>query len=211
VRLERVADPTRWAQEHRRPPRAGFDFALLKAASARDEAGAIALLSDAVHQGLTTADRLVQTIADLPRLRQRALLIEVLTDVAAGTRSVLERRYLRDVERAHGLPAGQRQLRQRTASGLVCRDVRYGDQRTLVELDGAFGHRDTSDRWADLQRDLDASLSDHVTLRPGWAQALGHCRLAGIVGQVLRQRGWQERVRPCRTGCPADGGAYGRT
>jgi inactivated superfamily I helicase len=86
--LERVADPTRWVQEHRRPPRAGFDFALLKAASARDEAGAIALLSDAVHQGLTTADRLVQTIADLPRLRQRALLIEVLTDVAAGTRSV---------------------------------------------------------------------------------------------------------------------------
>jgi hypothetical protein len=127
----------------------------------------------------------VQTIADLPRLRQRALLIEVLTDVAAGTRSVLERRYLRDVERAHGLPAGQRQLRQRTASGLVCRDVRYGDQRTLVELDGAFGHRDTSDRWADLQRDLDASLSDHVTLRPGWAQVLGPCRLAGIVGQVL--------------------------
>lgn len=85
------------------------------------------------------------------------------------------------------------------------------DQRTLVELDGAFGHRDTSDRWADLQRDLDASLSDHVTLRPGWAQVLEPCRLAGIVGQVLRQRGWQERVRPCRTGCPADGGAYGRT
>lgn len=212
VVLERVADPARWVQEHRRPPRAAFDFALLKTASARDEPGAIALLSDAVHQGLTTADRLVETIADLPRLRQRSLLTEVLTDVAAGTRSVLERRYLRDVERAHGLPAGQRQLRQRTASGLVCRDVRYGDQRTLVELDGAFGHRDTTDRWADLQRDLDASLSDHVTLRPGWAQVLEPCRLAAIVGQVLRQRGWQRSVRPCGPPCAmGDSGAYGRT
>jgi hypothetical protein len=211
VVLERVADPARWVQDHRRPPRAAFDFALLKAASARDEAGAVALLSDAVHQGLTTAERLVETIADLPRLRQRALLADVLTDVAAGTRSVLERRYLRDVERAHGLPAGQRQLRQRTASGIVCRDVRYGDQRTLVELDGAFGHRDATDRWADLQRDLDASLSDHVTLRPGWAQVLEPCRLAAIVGRVLQERGWRAPVRPCRTGCPADSGAYGRT
>jgi hypothetical protein len=211
VVLERVADPARWVQDHRRPPRAAFDFALLKAASARDEAGAVALLSDAVHQGLTTADRLVGTITDLTRLRQRALLTEVLSDVAAGTRSVLERRYLRDVERAHGLPAGQRQLRQRTGTGVVCRDVRYGDQRTLVELDGAFGHRDAADRWADLQRDLDASLSDHVTLRPGWAQVLEPCRLAAIVGEVLRQRGWQQRVRRCRTGCLADSGAYGRT
>lgn len=211
VVLERVADPARWVQDHRRPPRAAFDFALLKAASARDEAGAVALLSDAVHQGLTTADRLVETIAALPRLRQRALLAEVLTDVAAGTRSVLERRYLRDVERAHGLPAGQRQLRERTASGVVCRDVRYRDQRTLVELDGAFGHRDATDRWADLQRDLDASLSDHVTLRPGWAQVLEPCRLAMIVGQVLRQRGWPRAVRPGRPGCPVDSGAYGRT
>lgn len=209
VLIERVADPTRWVQDHRRPPRAAFDFAVLKTASTRDEAGAIALLSDAVHQGLTTAERLVGTIADLPRLRQRALLTEVLTDVAAGTRSVLERRYMREVERAHGLPAGERQLRQRTASGVVCRDVRYGEQRTLVELDGAFGHRDATDRWADLQRDLDASVADHVTLRPGWAQVLEPCRLAAIVGRVLRQRGWQQPVRPCRTGCTADGGAYG--
>lgn len=211
VVLERVADHARWVQDQRRPPRAELDFALLKTASVRDEAGAIALLSDAVHQGLTTAERLASTISDLPRLRQRALLAEVLTDVAAGTRSVLEQRYLRHVERAHRLPAGQRQLRQRTTSGVVQRDVRYRDQRTLVELDGAFGHRDATDRWADLQRDLDASLDDHVTLRPGWAQVLEPCRLAHIVGRVLRQRGWVGGPRACGSGCVVDSGAHGPT
>lgn len=211
VVLERVADHAAWVQDHRWPPRATVEFALLKAASGRDEAGAVALLSDAVHQGLTTAGRLGETIGALPRLRRRALLTEVLADVAAGTRSVLERRYLRDVERAHGLPTGQRQLRERTGSGVVCRDVRYPGQRTLVELDGAFGHRDSVDRWSDLQRDLDASLTDHVTLRPGWAQVLEPCRLASIVATVLRQRGWEDAARECGPSCGVDSGAAGPT
>jgi hypothetical protein len=129
VVLERVADPARWVQDHRRAPRAVFDFALLKTASARDEAGAIALLSDAVHQGLTTADRLVGTIADLPRLRQRALLTAVLADVAAGARSVLERRYLRDVERVHGLPRGSASsasTRRRASCAATCSTATSG-------------------------------------------------------------------------------------
>lgn len=94
VTVERVAEHDQWVQANRRPPRAVLDFALLKAASDRDPADAIALLSDAVHQGLTTADRLAAMIERLPRLRQRALLGEILADVASGTRSVLEQRYL---------------------------------------------------------------------------------------------------------------------
>ncbi len=102
------ARPLTWVQANRRPPRATFEYALLKTAAGRGEGDAIALLSDAVHQGLTTPSRLLAVIAQLPRLPRRALLAEVLADVAAGTRSVLEQRYLRDVERAHGLPEGER-------------------------------------------------------------------------------------------------------
>lgn len=212
VAIERVADRTTWIQANRRPPRAQFDYALLKAAGDRSEADAIALLSDAVHQGLTTAPRLTEVIARLPRLRRRAMLGEVLADVQAGTRSVLEQRYLRDVERAHGLPEGERQLREHTASGVVHRDIRYAAQRTLVELDGAFGHRDAVDRWADLQRDLDAAVEDHLTLRPGWPQVLESCRLARAVSTVLRQRGWAGRPRACGERCTIDdGGAHGPT
>lgn len=208
VTIERVADRATWVQANRRPPRASFDYALLKAAADRGEADAIALLSDAVHQGLTTAPRLVAVIARLPRLPRRALLGEVLADVQAGTRSVLEQRYLRDVERAHGLPTGERQLRAVTASGIVQRDIRYTGQRTLVELDGAFGHRDTVDRWSDLQRDLDAAMEDHLTLRPGWAQVLEPCRLATVVATVLRRRGWTGHPTPCGPDCTVgDSGA----
>lgn len=212
VTVERVADRERWVQANRRPPRALFDYALLKAAGDRREAEAIAMLSDAVHQGLTTAPRLLEVIVQLPRLPRRAMLREVLADVQAGTRSVLEQRYLRDVERAHGLPEGERQLRHDTSSGVVHRDIRYGAHRTLVELDGAFGHRDAVDRWADLQRDLDAAVEDHLTLRPGWAQVMEPCRLAEVVTTVLRLRGWPGTPRVCRAHCPLGvSGAYVRT
>jgi hypothetical protein len=46
-----------------------------------------------------------------------------LTDVAAGTCSVLERQYLIDAERAHGLPWAGRQVRTRASIGVVYRDV----------------------------------------------------------------------------------------
>ena len=211
VTVERVRDRATWVQDNRRPPRATFDYALLKAAGDRDEAAALALVSDAVHQGLTTPTRLLGVIARLPRLPRRAMLGEVLADVAAGSRSVLERRYLREVERAHGLPDGVRQERQETANGTVHRDVRCPGPRTLVELDGACGHRDAVDRWADLQRDLDAALADHLTLRPGWAQVLEPCRLAAVVASVLLRRGWTGRPRACGDHCTVDSGDARRT
>ena len=211
VLLERVADHETWIQPNRRPPRATVEFALLKAAGDLGSADAVGLLSDAVHQGMTTAGRLVETIERLPRLRQRALLGDILRDVAAGTRSVLEQRYLRDVERAHGLPPGERQVREGTVSGVVHRDVRHRPERVLVELDGAFGHRDSVDRWADLQRDLDAALEDTLTLRAGWAQVLAPCRLAEVVATVLRRRGWAGQVCPCGDDCSINSGGTGRT
>jgi hypothetical protein len=55
--------------------------------------------------------RLSCALERLGNLKGRASLVGVLRDVAEGAYSVLERRYLRDVERAHGLPAGRRQVR----------------------------------------------------------------------------------------------------
>lgn len=215
VRLERVVDAAQWIMPNRHPPRAAVDFALLKASAARDEAGAVALVSDCVHQGLTTAPRLAATLDRLPRLPGRALLLELLRDVGGGAQSALERRYLRDVERAHGLPAGVRQLREVTTAGtVVFRDVAYPAQGVFVELDGAFGHRDLLDRWGDLSRDLEAAAGGRTTLRAGWAQVLDACRLAAVVGRVMAARGWEGSVVPCGDVCPVgrlDRGGSGRT
>jgi len=202
VRVERVRDAHRWVLAGLSPPRARVEYALLKAAASRDDADALALVADAVRQGLTTSGRVMETLDQLVRLPHRAFLREVLQDVGSGAHSVLERRYLVHVERAHGLPHGERQHRAAGPDGTVFRDVRYPGQRTLVELDGAFGHRDARDRWADLQRDLHAAISGAITLRAGWAQVLEPCRLAIVVAQVLQQRGWAGEPYPCGPGCP---------
>ncbi|HEX8780880.1 MAG TPA: type IV toxin-antitoxin system AbiEi family antitoxin domain-containing protein [Nocardioides sp.] len=201
VRVERVRHAARWAQDNRRPPRAHLDFALLKVASGRTESSAVALLADACQQGLTTPQRLLAALAGLPRLPGRAWLLEVLRDVAAGTRSVLERRFLREVERAHGLPIAGRQHRTSADGAVTYRDAHYRPHRTVVELDGRFGHTDSEDRWHDLERDIRAAVDDLVTLRPGWRQVLEPCRLAAAVARVLQARGWTGEPQPCGPKC----------
>lgn len=190
---------------HASPPRLRVEHAALLLASAAATAdGAVAVLADAVREGATTVSRLVDALTHHPRLPRRALLREVLADVAEGAQSPLERRYLRDVERAHGLPRGERQVREvvRLVEGevlrWVVRDVRYRAQRTLLELDGRIGHSASLDKWADLQRDLEAAVHGDLSLRAGWQQVLGACRLAVVVGGVLEARGWSGSAHPCR-------------
>lgn len=188
------------------PPRLRVEHAaLLVASTAAGEDAAVAVIADVVREGATTTDRLLDALSHHPKLPRRALLREVLADVAEGAQSPLERRYLRDVERAHGLPRGERQVREvvRVVEGellrWVVRDVRYRAQQALLELDGRIGHSAALDRWADLQRDLDAAVHGDLTLRAGWQQVLDRCRLASVVGRVLQARGWAGTPVPCRS------------
>jgi hypothetical protein len=59
---------------------------------------------------LTSERPLRRAIAARSRLRWRDQLDEIITFAAGGTHSVLEFRYDRDVERAHGLPRAARQV-----------------------------------------------------------------------------------------------------
>ena len=92
-------------------------------------------------------------------------------------------------------------MRDEGAGGAVFRDVRYPAYRTNIELDGRLGHSETLDRWADLDRDLEAATRGDTTLRVGWRQVLEPCRLAATVGSVLTLRGWKGRAGPCGEGC----------
>ena len=71
----------------------------------------IALVARACQRRLTTPFLLGETM-ELPREAALAGRDQrALGDVAAGAHSPLEYRYVRDVERAHGLPAADRQAR----------------------------------------------------------------------------------------------------
>jgi hypothetical protein len=138
-------------------------------------------------------------------LRDRRLLGELLEDLKAGACSVLEREYLRRVERAHGLPAGERQVADSVAGVSVERDVTYAAYGLVVELDGRAFHGSVAARDADHARDLDAAVArDLRTVRLTYGQVLGEpCRTASGIGGLLRLGGWMGEVTPCPE-CSAD-------
>jgi hypothetical protein len=184
------------------PPREKLEHALLDVASRKRKLEAsIAVLADSVQDGRTTSGRLVDALGQRPKLRHRALFRDVLGDVEQGVRSVLEYRYLTLVERAHDLPAGQRQQPFVLGGKAGYPDVEYVGLGVLVQLDGRIGHADSLDKWADLERDLAAAVAAILTLRVGWAQVLDACRLASLIGAILQQRGWTGRVQPCGPMC----------
>ncbi len=136
-------------------------------------------------------------------LRWRAAVLESLMDVEQGVRSNLEHRYIRDVERAHGLPRARRQVRV-GRDGRVCYlDGLYGEGLVGLELDGLVAHP-PGERWRDFRRDNAGAADGIVTLRYGWADVTGRpCEVAGQVAAVLRWRGWAGQVRACGPTCAA--------
>lgn len=174
------------------PPRVRLEAAVVRVASEqRRPDSAVAVLADAVQSRRTTVQRLRAAVVSRPRVPRRALMLEVLGEVEEGAMSALERRYLRDVERAHGLPRAARQIR-RSDGGYD--DVHYPAHGVRVELDGMVGHTDTVDRWADLERDAETARVGDIAVRAGWRHVLDPCRLASVIGAVLSARGWDGRA-----------------
>jgi very-short-patch-repair endonuclease len=202
VRIERLTDFDTAVQTHLSPPRVRVEHALARVASlAPSDDAAVGVLADGCQSRRTTTARLADELRSTTNLPRRGLLLEILDDVATGALSVLERRFLLHVERAHRLPRGRRQQLEQTPSGAVHRDVEYVEQRLLVEVDGRLGHELALDRSKDLDRDILAATTGRLTLRVGWGQVLQPCRLAGALAAVLTARGWTGSVHACGEGC----------
>jgi len=169
---------------------------LVEAASSIDRA--IALMSAAIGRRLTTAFKLQEAVNARSRLRWRREILIALADVDAGCHSLLELRYLRDVERAHCLPTGRRQARTTSSGHSIYRDVRYSDFSIVVELDGRLAHP-VERRAHDLRRDNVEGLVGGTVLHFGWtAVTETPCVVAQEVGIALRARGWTGTVARCR-------------
>lgn len=205
--VRRVPDPVARAHPARLPPVLSVEHAVLDTAttSTCDKPVVEAVLR-ACRLRLTTPDRLLAAAGELPRLRRRGLVGELCAESATGVQSPLERRYARDVARAHGLPPGARQVRATRPGGVVYRDVVYGRAGVIVELDGRLGHEDEVGAALDQLRDNDAAIAGRVTLRFGWWIVVTQpCVVACQVEQALRSRGWAGRARRCGPACTAGG------
>jgi very-short-patch-repair endonuclease len=162
---------------------------------------AIAWLSAACCRRLTTPSRLLAAVARRPRLRRRVELVAALSEIADGAHSLLEVRYVRRVERPHGLPRGRRQRRIVRGGRVNYDDVCYEDYGLIVELDGRVAHPGEA-RKRDRRRDNFSTLRGDGVLRYDLADVTEHpCATAREVAEALSVRGWPARLRPCGREC----------
>lgn len=148
-------------------------------------------------------DQIRAAMARRRKMRWRPDVLEALTEVADGIHSNLERRYYRDVERAHGLPGAERQVRTSQGSRSAYLDNLYVGFGVASELDGGAWHPE-GERWRDLHRGNYAARSGIITLRYNWADVtVRPCQVAVEVAMVLRQRGWTGTLRACGPNCRA--------
>lgn len=201
---EPVADRGRWVFRQERPgarsarsrgapSRTTIEDTVIDLCSGASSTELAGILSKAVQSQRTTSQRILQAVEARSRVRQRELLRLLLGDVAEGAQSPLELRYLRDVERPHGLPRARRQFRSR--SGKEIRDMLYEAFATIVELDGRMH---IAGRFRDMRRDNNALLGGMLTLRYGWPDVTERpCQVAWQVASLLMSRGWAGAPTRC--------------
>jgi hypothetical protein len=187
------------------PPRLRYEDAALDVAiGAASELNGVEVLAAAVGSRRTTALRMIERLETRERCPRRRWLAGVLRDVTDGTCSVLEHGFLTRVERAHGLPRAQRQVRVTATLGVIYRDARYAALE--LELDGRLFHSSTRDRDRDMDRDLDAAVDGRATVRLGYGQVFERpCTTALRIALLLRRGGWTGKPHACQPQCPLGG------
>jgi predicted transcriptional regulator of viral defense system len=193
-------------QPNREPPRTSVEETVLDLIElARSFDDVCGWITRACGRRLTTEEKLRNALATRKKVKWRAELNDILAATADGIHSVLEYRYLRDVERAHGLPRSEHQVRVVIDGKPVYRDAYYPEYRVAVELDGRIAHPE-EERWRDRRRDVKAGIEGVVTVRYGWREVRGNpCETALLQARILKRRGWMGSPRPCSTGCRIQG------
>lgn len=192
---------------HRRPPRVRPEHATIDVMEARirrgDVAGAYAALTRACYTREVVPRLLRAALAERAKVTRRKVVSGMIDDVDHGACSVLERGYLELVERAHGLPRGQRQRRSHATGRRTDQDVHYEGYAVVVEPDGLAFHDSPEARDIDARRDLaEAAVSGALTLRVTYGLVFSDaCRTARWIAQVLRRRGWTGEFTRCPR-CP---------
>jgi hypothetical protein len=184
------------------PPRTRIEETVLDlVAAAVTLEAACGWVTRALGRRLTTQARLRDALTRRARMRWRRELTYLFAEDMAGVNSVLEYRYVRGVERPHGLPRGVRQAPALHDGRREYRDVLYEEYQLALELDGRLAHPAES-RWRDIRRDNAAAADQITTLRYGWLDVTNDpCRIAAEIASLLIRRGYSG-CRPCQPGCP---------
>lgn len=135
--------------------------------------------------------------------RYRKALDAAVALLASGVQSVLEHRYVVDVEEAHGLPVSRKQSPVVVDGRTLYEDCDYSDVGVplLVRLDGKRVHAVPQVAFRDRRRDNAAELAGRPRLTFGYEEVTEKpCAVAAEVEHVLARNGW---VRKTPGSCPA--------
>jgi predicted transcriptional regulator of viral defense system len=164
---------------------------------------AYAWIARAVSRKLVSVAALRAALGRRRRIRWRGWLTDALQDAENGVYSSLERRYVMDVERAHGLPRSEHQARRLLDGKVQYRDNWYPRYRVVVEVDGPDYHQNER---VQIDKDRDnrnLALDDVKTHRFGPVDVTQRaCQSAALIAATLQRNGWAGVPHSCRrAGC----------
>jgi very-short-patch-repair endonuclease len=185
------------------PPRTRIEETLLDLAQqATTFDAAFSAYCAGCQRRLTTPSKLLHAMDGRKKMRWRTELAHALADIQAGVHSLLEYRYVRHVERPHGLPRARRQAGVPADGRSRYLDNLYDGYGLCVELDGREAHPDDR-RWQDVRRTNAVTVRGITTLRYTWTDVnYRPCSTATQIGAALANLGWPGRLRPCGPTCP---------
>lgn len=148
--------------------------------------------------------QLARNLRVRPTYRYRQRLDNALRMVADGMMSVLEYKYHRDVEVAHGLPSALRQVAVVVDDKRLYEDATYDHVGAplTVRADSRAWHSTAGVAFRDRRRDNVAELRNRARLTYGWRDVHDDpCGVAAEVATVLRRYNVRFRQRLCPR-CP---------
>ena len=177
-------------------PRTTIARALVYEASRASRDRARTLVAMVVQQRRTTVEEVTAVLARLAPVRQHVLLALTLADVAGGSHSLPELRFL-DLVRDAGLPLPDRQVVRRRPDGQYVLDAHWQRYGVTVEVDGGH-HRAVASWEADVLRQDELALAGDVVVRVlSWWVRDRPDLVLDLVRRALMSRGWHpaERLR----------------
>ena len=144
--------------------------------------------------------KILEALEARPPRRYAKALRAAARRLVEGVESVLEEEYATEVELAHGLPVGVRQVARVVEGRRRVEDVEYrmpGGTLT-VRIDSWRYHASRRTAHADRARDNAAELEGRARLTFGYEEIHGDpCRVAQLVAARLTQLGWEGVPKAC--------------
>lgn len=171
----------------RQPPCTRLPRAVVETAFGRKSGDdAVAVLASAVQQRLVRAADLTAAFADFPRVRHRALCLEVLADIEGGAHSLPEVDFARLLRR-HELPQPDRQAARYEGGRKRYLDNFWVKARFTLEIDGGL-HLEPASYWDDMWRDAEMGVDGILVLRlPASAIRRQEDRVAALIRRALHR------------------------